>query len=225
MKILLADDSRITRIHLTAALAEAGHEVIDVDDGRKAWEAFERTPVPMVIIDWMMPELDGMEVVRRIRSSPAGRDTFVLMITGRGTPSDVTSGVDAGVDDFVVKPITPEHLHARLILAERRLEQTAAVRKAEEALKRARWLAGIGETVLTLQHEINNPLTAVLVEAEMLAGEPTMPAEFAERLREILEQTQRIAQVVKRLSALQDPQVIERLAGVRMLDLSDPAVE
>lgn len=225
MKILLADDSRITRIHLTAALVEAGHEVIDVDDGRKAWEAFERAPVPMVIIDWMMPELDGMEVVRRIRSSPAGRDTFVLMITGRGTPSDVTSGVDAGVDDFVVKPITPEHLHARLIIAERRLEQTAAARKAEDALTRARWLAGIGETVLTLQHEINNPLTAVLVEAEMLACEPTMPAKFAERLREILEQTERIAQVVKRLSALQDPQVIERLAGVRMLDLSDPAVK
>ena len=225
MNIILADDSRIARIHLAAVLVEAGHDVIEVDNGRKAWEAFERSPTPMVILDWIMPELDGMEVVRRIRSSPAGRDTFVLMITGRGTPNDVTSGVDAGVDDFVVKPITAEHLHARLIIAERRIAQTAAARRAENALNRARWLAGIGETVLTLQHEINNPLTAVLVEAEMLAGEPTMPARFVVRLREIVEQSERIAQVVKRLSAIEDPQVIERLSGVRMIDLSDTPAE
>jgi DNA-binding response OmpR family regulator len=221
MKIILADDSALARLQLTAAIVEGGHEVVAVADGQEAWDEFERSPVPLVVLDWMMPKLDGLEVLRRIRCAPSGADTFVLMATGRGTPTDVASALEAGADDFVVKPITPEHLRARLIIAESRIEARAQEQQLKSALYRAQWLAGIGETVLTLQHEINNPLAVMLVETELLIQEPHMPAQFETQLRSILDQTRRIAEVVQRLSALKQPRSIEPLKGLRMLDLSD----
>ena len=101
----------------------------------------------------------------------------------------------------------------------------AARRAAEEALARARWLAGIGETTLAIQHEINNPLAALLGHASLLSlGDPTAEQQ-AEHLAVILEQARRIASVVQRLSKLKDPKAIEYLEGAKMIDLSSHGEE
>jgi signal transduction histidine kinase len=107
-----------------------------------------------------------------------------------------------------------------VVIAERRIEQNAARRTAEEALARARWLAGIGEATLTLQHQINNPLTALLTEAQLLAEEPDVQTEHRQRLEMISEQAQRISKVVRRMSRLEDPRTVEYLEGAPMIDLS-----
>jgi DNA-binding response OmpR family regulator len=223
MKVILADDSAVTSRLLEAVIVECGHEVTCVDDGQAAWEAFEREPTPMVILDWMMPRLDGIELCRRIRARERGDETFVLMVTGRGTTEDLASALDAGADDFITKPVSIELLRARLVIAERRMADSAARRRAEDALSRAQWLAGIGQTSLAMQHEINNPLTALLAEAEILATDPATPADHREPLATIVAQARRIAAVVRQLSALHEPRSVEYLDGVRMLDLSTKA--
>jgi DNA-binding response OmpR family regulator len=167
----------------------------------------------------MMPGLDGIELSRRIRASEAGRDPFLLLLTGRDTSEDMASALDAGVDDFVAKPVSPELLGARLVIAERRIQQNAARRSAEEALARARWLAGIGEATLTMQHEINNPLAALITEAQLLAEEPGMLEEHRRQIATIGDQARRIAEVVRRLAHLEDPRSVEYIEGMRMLEL------
>ena len=220
MKVLIAEDSAPTRRMLEVTLQRRGYEVTAAADGQAAWEAFERERPELVILDWQMPILDGLEVCRRIRA--AGEETFVLMITSRDDEGDLANALEAGVDDYVMKPVTAEHFRARLRIAERRIALGAARRRAEEALVHARWLAGIGETALAVQHEINNPLAAAIMHLA-LAAECECTPEVREHVELVSEQVRRIAAVVTRLRTLDEPRSVEYVDGARMLDLSKAA--
>jgi DNA-binding response OmpR family regulator len=220
MRVLFADDDVIARTLMAAVLADLDHDVSMEDNGEAAWEAFQRDPTPLVVLDINMPGLDGLEVCRRIRQHDAGRDVFVLIVTARDGRDDLASVLEAGADDYVTKPASPENLRARLEIAKRRIAQDMVRRTAEEELARSRWLAGIGETTIALEHEINNPLSALLGHAELLMMDNGLSADQQEQLRIIQEQAARIAQVVRRLAKLKNPQSVEYLAGALMLDLS-----
>ena len=220
MRVLFADDDVIARTLCAAVLADLGHEVTITHDGAKAWEAFQDNPVPLVVLDINMPALDGLEVCRRIRSHERGRTAFVLIVTARDGRDDLANVLEAGADDYLTKPTSPENLRARLEIAEMRIAQDAARRAAEDELARSRWLAGIGETTIALEHEINNPLSALLGHAELMMMDESLSEDQMEQLDIIREQAGRIAQVVKRLARLKNPQSVEYLAGSMMLDLS-----
>jgi DNA-binding response OmpR family regulator len=219
MKVVLADDSALGRRLLEATLSKAGHDVTSVADGEEAVAAFAQLAPPLVILDWLMPNVDGIEACRRIRALPGGADAFVLMVTARDQSADLLDALGAGVDDYMMKPVTPEMLAARVIIAERRLEQNLLRRRAEDALAVAQRLAGIGETTLALQHEINNPLAALLVHAQLLVSETDTPA-LKKDLDLVVELTRRIADVVRRLSELKAPRSVQYLGGSSMIDLS-----
>jgi DNA-binding response OmpR family regulator len=220
MKALVADDDATTCALLCAVLNELGHEADAVAGGNTAWQRYQESKPALVVLDIIMPELDGIEVCRRIRQADEKRETFILVLTGRDQPGDLAAVLDAGADDYVAKPATAEHLRARLAIAERRSAQDVARRKAEAELAIARWRAGIGETAIALQHEINNPLAALLGHAELLLMELNDRGEKNEQAIIILEQAKRISDVVKRIARLRDPQTVEYVEGSRMLDLS-----
>ncbi|MEO8562014.1 MAG: response regulator [bacterium] len=220
MRVLFADDDVIARTLLAAVLTHLGHEPIGVENGELAWAQFQVAPAPLVILDVNMPVLDGLEVCRRIRAHAAGRETFVLVVTARDGRDDLTAVLDAGADEYVAKPSSPENLRARLEIAARRIAQDKARRAAETELARARWLAGIGETTIALEHEINNPLSALLGHAELLLMDDHLNDEQRAQLQVIRVQAARIAEVVRRLARLKNPQTVEYLAGARMIDLS-----
>jgi DNA-binding response OmpR family regulator len=219
MRVLFADDDVIARTLLCAVLSDLGHEVVLAEDGERAWQSFQDEPVPLVVLDINMPGLDGLTVCRLIRDHTAGRETFVIMVTARDGRDDLTAVLAAGADDYVTKPSSPENLRARLEIAGQRIVQNAASRAAEAELARSRWLAGIGETTIAIEHEINNPLSALLGHAELLLMDEGMTAEQMDSLRIIQEQAVRIADVVRRLAKLKNPQSVEYLSGSRMLDL------
>jgi len=219
MRVLIADDDAVVRTLLTAVLTDLGHEPVVAEDGRDAWEQFQREPAPLVLLDINMPRLDGLTVCRLIREHDAGHDTFVIVVTARDAREDLTAVLAAGADDYVTKPSSPENLRARLEIAQQRISQNAARRTAESQLARARWLAGIGETTIALEHEINNPLSALLGNAELLLMEEGLTTEQEEQVRVIREQATRIADVVRRLARLKNPRSVEYLGGASMLDL------
>jgi len=225
MKVLVADDSATTRRVLEMAVESRGHELLTAGDGTAAWAAFAADHPPFVILDWQMPGIDGLEVCRRIRSSPFARDTFVLMVTGRSEGDDVSSALDAGADDYLFKPFTPPLIVARIAIAERRIAQNRARWAAEEALANARWMAGIGQTALAIQHEVNNPLAALLGNVQLMLMDDALSRDVRTLAEEMLEQARRVAAVVKRLSVLEAPRTVEYLAGAPMIDLSDPPGE
>lgn len=222
MKVLVADDSELSRRVMEVAVASRGHEILSVVDGSAAWATFEDLHPPFVILDWQMPGLDGLEVCRRIRDSSFARNTFVLMVTGRSEGDDVASALDAGADDYLFKPFTPPLIVARIAIAERRIANNAARWAAEEALANARWMAGIGQTALAIQHEVNNPLAALLGNVQLMLMDDTLPSDVRDLAEETLEQVRRVVAVVKRLSVLERPRTVEYLAGAPMIDLSEP---
>ena len=220
MRVLIADDDVMALTLLGAVLADLDHDVLVALDGNHAWTLFQQAPTPLVVLDINMPGLDGLEVCRLIRGHEAGRDVFVLIITARDGRDDLAEVLEAGADDYLTKPTSPENLRARLEIAKRRIAQDMARLTAEEELARSRWLAGIGETTIALEHEINNPLSALLGHAELLMMDNLLNDDQQEQLRIIQEQAARIAQVVRRLAKLKNPQSVEYLAGALMLDLS-----
>lgn len=147
--------------------------------------------------------------------------TFVLVIAPRERSADLGAALDAGADDYLMRPARPGTLAARLTIAERRIAQDARRRRAEAALRRARWLAGIGETSIALQHQINNPLAALLGHAALIEEGLIEPGEERAILAVVTEQARRIAAVVRRLAELRDPRSVEYLRGARMLDLGE----
>ena len=221
MKVLIADDSPLIRRLIEVAVLDRGHEVIGAEDGSSAWALFEREQPSLVIVDWQMPELDGLEVCRRIRASPSARDVFLLVVTGRDEGDDVVNALNAGADDYLFKPFTPSSITARLEIAERRIAANDARWAAEEALSNAQWMAGIGQTALAIQHEINNPLAALLSNAQLMLMDDALPADVRSLADDMLAQARRVANVVKRLSRLEAPKTVEYLAGEPMLDLSE----
>ena len=221
MRVIFADADAAVRALLSAVLAELGHEAVGCEDGRRAWEAYRSAVAPLVILDLELPGLDGLKLCERIRAHDAGDAPFILIATTHKDPARLRAVLDAGADDFVAKPSSPKNLHARIEIAERRLQQAAALRAARADLARARWLAGIGETALAMEREISGPLQAILERATRLLEDTTFDDDQRDQLRIISEQGARLAGVVGRAVSLESPQTVEYFAGARMIDLSD----
>jgi DNA-binding response OmpR family regulator len=118
MRILVAEDDARLRKHLVAALREAGHEIDETGDGLEAMELLVTHRYDAGVLDIVMPGMDGVSVIREVRA--AGCRTTLLLSTARGELSDKVAGLDAGADDYLVKPYSTEELLARLRAAERR---------------------------------------------------------------------------------------------------------
>jgi len=137
MKILVAEDDRDSRELLTWILQKLGYQVVAAENGKEAWEVFRRGRFRLVISDVLMPELDGLELCRRIRNHQQSKYTYVIIITALIGKKDYLEGMEAGADDFVTKPFDPDELKARLRVAERIIsfqEQVAAEEVAQKNL-------------------------------------------------------------------------------------------
>jgi two-component system KDP operon response regulator KdpE len=123
---MVADDDATTRALLCAVLVELGHDTFEAEDGAMAWTQFQAERPALAVLDIEMPELDGLEVCRRIRNGDPQRETFILVCTGRDHLNDLAAVLDAGADDYVVKPFGMDELLARLRAAIRRGSATPA---------------------------------------------------------------------------------------------------
>jgi sigma-B regulation protein RsbU (phosphoserine phosphatase) len=114
IKILIADDHELSRFKLKTDLEKWGHEVTVAEDGEQAWELFQRHPFAIVITDWMMPKLDGLELVKMIRAADQADYVYIIMLTAKAEKHDIVAGMGAGADDFLVKPFHRDELQVRL---------------------------------------------------------------------------------------------------------------
>ncbi len=122
MRVLVVDDEPVNRLVIARKLRQWGHEPEMAENGEQAWAMMQANPFRLVITDWMMPGLDGVELTRRIRLSPFGGYTYVLLLTAQSGVEALVEGIEAGADDFVAKPFQMEELRARLRAGERVLQ-------------------------------------------------------------------------------------------------------
>ncbi len=131
MKILTVEDNALSAAVLEAALRKLGHEPIRAADGLIAWKAFEIAPVRVVVSDWLMPGLDGLELCRRIRARGGEYTYFILLSAVESNTGNLELALDAGVDDFLHKPVKLDELKMRLHVAERILNYSTQVQQLE----------------------------------------------------------------------------------------------
>jgi sigma-B regulation protein RsbU (phosphoserine phosphatase) len=134
MRILIAEDSRSIRLSLAKLLHKWGHEVVQAANGVEALEAFAAAPVSLIISDWMMPEMDGIELCKRVRASDSERYTYFILLTARSEKSDLVEGMEAGADDFISKPFNRSELQVRIRAAERMLDLQGELADRNERL-------------------------------------------------------------------------------------------
>ncbi|MGA9120017.1 MAG: response regulator [Bacteroidota bacterium] len=134
MKVLIAEDDPVSSLVLSSKLKKLGYEVISTENGRDAWFAYQREVPRIVITDWMMPVLDGLELCRMIRAENRDQYTYIIMLTALGGKGSYIEGMNAGADDFVTKPFDMEGLKARLAVAERILRLQSEVTQLEGLL-------------------------------------------------------------------------------------------
>lgn len=141
MKVLIADDDPVSRRLLQSYLQKWGHDVTVAQDGTQAWDLFQHGDFPLVISDWMMPGIDGPELIGRIRAAQHAGYVYTILVTAKSQKEDLVEGMDAGADDFITKPFDRDELRVRLRQGERIIklehdlsEQNRALREAQAAL-------------------------------------------------------------------------------------------
>ena len=148
MKVLVAEDDPISRQLVRDSLIKWGYEVTVVNDGNEAWKILQHGESPqLVLLDWMMPGMDGVEVCKKVRAKKNGSYVYIILLTAKGRKEDVVDGFDAGADDYVTKPFNAKELRARVKVGERvvTLEQSLAknIKKLKETLAQVKQLHGL----------------------------------------------------------------------------------
>jgi phosphoserine phosphatase RsbU/P len=151
MKVLIADDSATSRAMLRSVLTRWGYDVVMAENGKEALDILAKDdPPPMAVLDWVMPELTGPEVCRRVRETLREPYTYILLLTSKNTKGETVEGLEAGADDYIVKPFDPDELRARvqvgirvLTLQERLADRVAELQDALTSVKRLQGLLPI----------------------------------------------------------------------------------
>ena len=160
MKILIAEDEFISRSFLENMLESLGHEVISAEDGFRAWERFQQENVRMVITDWIMPEMDGIALCRKIREADLPHYVYIIFVTAKDQREDSIKGLEAGADDYIVKPLDPQELAARIRAGQRIIQLESEYEKTNKQLEvsidRAKQMATRAEMALAELNKIFN---------------------------------------------------------------------
>lgn len=154
MKVLIADDDSISRSLVKVLLTKWGYEVLEAEDGNDAWSILQEEDSPrLLVVDWMMPGLDGPELCRRLREKGEKNYHYIILLTGRDSKEDIIGGLNAGADDYITKPFSPQELEVRLRAGRRILDLQESLQKTLEIMRHQ------------AQHD---PLTGILNHAEIL---------------------------------------------------------
>lgn len=142
LRILIAEDNDVTRTKLKGDLERWGHIVSEAEDGEVAWKLFQKGEYSIVITDWVMPNMDGLQLVQRVRGSERGQYVYVIMLTARAEKHDIVAGMGAGADDFLAKPFHRDELNVRLRAGSRIARMTRKLAETNRRLLRGLDAAG-----------------------------------------------------------------------------------
>lgn len=136
VKILIAEDEFTTRMMVQVCLENWGYRVESVTNGEEAWEMLQKPDAPHIaILDWEMPELDGVEVCRRVKEMEVENPPYIILLTGRDSEKDIIRGFDAGAEDYMIKPFNDNELRARVRVAERLVRTQSSLSESLGELK------------------------------------------------------------------------------------------
>jgi DNA-binding response OmpR family regulator len=194
MKVLIAEDDTASRIVLEKHLNNWGYEVFAAQNGNEAWESVRLQQPQIVLVDWIMPGIDGLELCRRIRCEHDGRYTYIIFLTSKIKSEDIVTALDAGADDYLCKPFDRNVLKSRMAVGARTINYAEQMRiakeKAEDAqaelerlnlqleitykkLMETAHIAGMAEVAANVLHNVGNALNSINVSAAIITEKIT----------------------------------------------------
>lgn len=170
MRVLVAEDSQTIRTVLERLLIKMGHEVVTCASGQEVLALIDRQQLPqLLILDWMMPDGDGLEVCRKLRATPNLPYMHIMMLTARNQSDDVVAGLRAGINDYVTKPVNATEFQTRLDVAVQLIELNNLVNRQRLEMIQTYKLVGMGQIAESVGQEISLPLLTIRQEIESLS--------------------------------------------------------
>jgi len=209
LKILIAEDNASSRMILEKVVKKWGYDPIVVEDGEQAWAALQQKDAPeLLLLDWEMPKLNGVDLCKRIRKSEEGDPAFIILLTSRDTTDDIVTGLEAGSNEYIAKPFDNTELQARLQVGKRLLELQETRRKSErykERLQRellhTRKMEALGQITGAIAHDFNNILGIIMGYTNMAIDRygDEVPEKMIEYLNTSIKSSERASELVTKM--------------------------
>ncbi len=208
-KILIADDDADSRVIVASVISLMGYTPIVVSNGTEAVQASQQELPHLAILDYMMPDLSGVEVCARIKGNEVGDFVPVLMLTARDTVRDKVSAFEEGVDDYLTKPFNYQEFQARVKALLRVRDLTVSLRDAnnelrvmqERLIEKERQLA-VGQLAGTAAHQLGQPLSSILLNCYLLEQLPKTDPKFIGALAAVKSDTKRMGDLINQLRSV-----------------------
>jgi DNA-binding response OmpR family regulator len=215
-KVLIVEDDKNYAEILKRVIMKNGYEINLAHDGKEGLELSTEWKPDVIIVDWMMPGMSGIELISKLREHPELKFSYIIMLTARVETEDKIAGLEAGADDFITKPVDFGELIARIRVGFR-------MKKLQTEIAELQHESALLEMARTLGHEINNPLNIIYLALELInrALKEDNPdrEKIKENLNRIYQASERIKEIVNKLISLRKPAFKEYVNGKRMLDL------
>lgn len=213
-RILVVDDQEENLYLLRVLLSSHGYEVLEARSGEQAMERLRETACDLVLLDVMMPGMDGYEVCRNIRQEEPLSHLPVILLTAKRDVDSKVQGLDVGASDYITKPFDRQEVLARI-------RSLLSIEALKQKLVEAERLAAIGQLAVTLNHEINSPLAAISGNAELLARQlKDAPGDVRDKLDTIHQQAMRISEILAKVRRLRQATPTPYLEDTQMIDLN-----
>ncbi|MDP2365480.1 MAG: response regulator [Ignavibacteria bacterium] len=211
-KILVVEDERDTRFILEKLLSKNNFEVMTANNGQEALQMLEKFDPKVILADWTMPVMDGLELSNQIKNNEKRKIIYFIILTARTSLRDRVTGLDIGADDFLMKPIENQELVARI-------RSGIRIFNLQRELKTIEHSKAVVELACTIGHKINNPLSSLKIAMENLRESgPSKSSEQAEEDLQIMQQAiERIQNFVHQLTHLENPEIINYTDESKMI--------
>lgn len=215
-KVLIVEDDPDTRFILRRSLEKSKYEVEATENGKTALKALESFFPKVIIADWTMPEMDGLELCQILKDDPRYKLIYFIILTARSSLKDRVTGLDFGADDFLIKPVETQELLARI-------RSGVRIHNLQSELKQVEHKKAIIEMACTIGHQINNPLSSLLLSLENLIQEATIDKakNTQEDIMIIRESVERIKNLVQKLMNIQNPEIVKYAGEKQMLKIDN----
>ena len=214
-RVLIVEDEPETRYILDRLLTKNNFDVITAETGEEALEKIKLKPPKVVVADWTMPVMDGIELCKILKQNDNYKSVYYIILTARVLIEDRVKGLDIGADDFLTKPVENEELLARI---------RAGVRifNLQNELKKVEHTKALIEMACTIGHQINNPLSSLMMSLQNIESEINVEDndELKSDLELIHKSITKIKQLTADLTQLQNPEMIDYASDNKMLKLS-----